>query len=361
MSSSSANSVWTPELERQLLTVLTGMWHTFNKDLFGGGLILPVLLLEDTSARLGHWRRRDRTIGLSLSLLRTQPWHAVRSVLKHEMAHQYVDEVLHALDEPAHGPAFQRVCTDLHIDARAAGMPVDDDDDSAVDDDSARVMRRVQKLLALANSDNANEAEAATNAAQRLMLEHNIAGLDRDGPRRYATKRLTSPQVRLPAHIKMLSGLLARYFFVEVVLARAYLPEEGKDGFLVEVSGTAENLAMAEWIFGFLCAAGDSIWQAERKAKRVSSSSRLRFLTGFVSGVDEKLARERTVQHSVGLVYKGDADLHRWIRREHPRLRATSVRTTVDDAHRLGRAAGNDVVISRPVEGHVGNRGRQLL
>lgn len=353
-----ASSSWTPELERQLLTVLLGTWHTFNKDLFGGGLTVPVLLLEDTSTRLGHWRRRDRTIGLSLSLLRRQPWHAVRSVLKHEMAHQYVDEVLGALDEPAHGPAFQRVCADLHIDARAAGMPVDDDVD--VDDDSARVMRRVQKLLALADSDNVNEAEAATNAAQRLMLEHNIAGMARRGARRYATKRLTSPQVRLPAHIKMLSGVLSRYFFVEVVLARAYLPDEGRDGFLVEVSGTAENLAMAEWVFGFLCDAGDRLWHAERRAQRVSSSSRLRFLTGFVSGVDEKLARERTVQESVGLVWKGDADLHTWIRREHPRLRATSVRTTVDEAHRLGRAAGNDVVISRPVEGSHGNRGRLL-
>ena len=351
-------TAWTPELERQLLSVLLGCWHTFNGDLFGGGLKPPVFVLDDTSTRLGCWRRRDRTIGLSLSLLRSHPWHAVRSVLKHEMAHQYVDEVLGALDEPAHGPAFQRVCADLHIDARAAGMPVDDD--LEVDDDSARVMRRVQKLLALADSDNANEAEAAANTAQRLMLEHNIAGLNNRGARRYTTKRLTPPQSRLPAHIKMLSGVLARYFFVEVVLARAYLPDEGKDGFLVEVSGTAENLAMAEWVFGFLCDAGTRVWQAEVRARRVSSSSRLRFLTGFVSGVDEKLARERSVQQSVGLVWSGDADLQKWIRREHPRLRATSVRTTVDDVHLRGRAAGNDVVISRPVTEHAGNRGRLL-
>ncbi len=355
---------WTAELDRQLLFVLTSSWHTFNRDLFGGGLTLPVLLIEDTASRLGHWRRRDRTIGLSLPLIRTRPWHLVRAVLKHEMAHQYVDEVLGILDsEPAHGPAFARVCAELQIDARASGLP--DDDDSSVDlggadDATARVMRRVQKLFALADSDNQNEAEAATKAAQRLMLEHNIADLQRRQALRYQTKRLTTATLRMPAHIKMLSGLLSQYFFVEVVLARAYLPDEGRDGFFVEVSGTPENLAIAEWIFTFLCAAGDRVFAAERRAQQLPSSSRARFLTGFVGGVSEKLARERVVQAAEGLVWVGDADLHAWVRREHPRLRMTRVKTAVDDAHRRGRAAGNDVVLSRPVEGHSGNRGRLL-
>ncbi|HEY1098666.1 MAG TPA: SprT-like domain-containing protein [Myxococcota bacterium] len=356
--------LWNEQLEHQLLETLVGAWHTFNRDLFGGGLTMPVLLLEDTSARLGHWRRRDRTIGLSRPLIRDKPWHVVRAVLKHEMAHQYVDEVLGVLDsEPAHGPAFARVCADLHIDARASGMPDDDDADidvDAHDDDTARIMRRVQKLLALADSDNANEAEAAANAAQRLMLEHNLAGLQKRGAKRYATKRLTTPVVRLPAHIKMLAGVLSRSYFVEVVLARAYLPDEGRDGFLVEVSGTPENLAMAEWVFHFLCDAGDRVFDKERRAGRVTSSSRPRFLTGFVAGVDEKLARDRAVQQEQGLVWIGDPDLQRWVRREHPRLRATRVRTAVDDAHRLGRAAGNDVVIARPVEAASVQRGRLL-
>ena len=185
--SSSSSLRWTAELERQLLFVLTSTWHTFNNDLFGGGLTLPVLVLEETTSRLGHWRRRDRTIGLSLPLIRTKPWPMVRAVLKHEMAHQYVDEVLGVLDsEPAHGPAFARVCADLQIDARASGFPDDDaaDAEVEVDDATERVMRRVQKLFALAESDNANEAEAATKAAQRLMLEHNIADLERRRQRR---------------------------------------------------------------------------------------------------------------------------------------------------------------------------------
>jgi hypothetical protein len=352
---------WTAELERQLLAVLGSCWHTFNRDVFGGGLVAPVLVLDDSTARLGHWRRSERILGISRPLARSKPWHVVRAVLKHEMAHQYVDEVLGVHDsEPAHGPAFARVCHELHIDARASGMPDDDVLEADVDDDSARVMRRVQKLLALAQSDNANEAEAAANTAQRLMLEHNIAHLEKRGVRRYGTRRLTAPSVRLPAHIKMLSGVLSRYFFVEVVLARAYLPDEGKDGFLVEVSGSSENLAMAEWVFGFLCDAGERVWQAQRRLGAVASGSRLRFMAGFISGVDDKLARERTVQASQGLVWAGDADLHRWVRREHPRLRATRVRTAVDDAHLLGRAAGNDVVLSRPVTAHEGQRGHLL-
>ena len=68
-------------------------------------------------------------------------------VLKHEMAHQFVDEVLGVHDEPDHGPVFRQVCDERGIDARAAGAP---DADRARD----HVLDRIAKLLALAGSPN---------------------------------------------------------------------------------------------------------------------------------------------------------------------------------------------------------------
>ncbi len=350
---------WTHELEALLLEALQGEWRALNAALFRGGMLPPVLVLEDTQGRLGQWRRAERAVAISLPLAREKPWHVVRGVLKHEMAHQYVDEVLGVLDETAHGPAFAEVCRQRGIDARAAGVPVDDDDGGtgAVGDDAARVMRRVQKLLALAASDNPHEADAAANAAQRLMLEHNVVALERAGARAYHRRRIGAPRFRLQAHEKMLAGLLARHYFVEVVIARAYVPDAGREAFVVELSGTAENLAMAEWVYAFLVGAGE---RAFAEHERLRGADRRRFLVGFVSGVSDKLRKESEARQEQGLVWLGDADLRAFVRREHPRLAATRVSAVVDAAHHLGRAAGRDVVIARPVEAAAAARGLAL-
>jgi hypothetical protein len=284
----------------------------------------------------------------------------VREVLKHEMAHQYVDEVLGQLAEAAHGPAFQRVCAERKIDARASGVPpLHLDDDSAPSDDDVRVIRRVQKLLALARSDNTNEAESAANAAQRLMLEHNIAARDR-GPRVYVTRALTAPAPRLYVHEKLLASLLARHFFVEVIFGSAYLPDEGRSGSFVEASGTPENLAMAEWVYGFLLQAAERVCRNHIDSGALEGRARRRFLTGFMTGVGEKLTREAHKNTTAGLVWIGDADLKAHVRKQYPRLYSTSIRAPIDDAHTRGRAAGNDVVIARPVAEPPTARGRLL-
>lgn len=351
-----ASATWSNELENQLMHALLGAWHACNRDLFRSALQPPVLSLDDTVVRLGQWHGGERRLSLSRPLVRTRSWHAVREVLKHEMAHQYVDEVLGVRDESAHGPAFLRVCAERFIDARAVGAV---DDNAAANDEDDRVMRRVQKLLALAASDNENEAEAAANAARRLMLEHNIAARTRTG-RVYVTRALTAPAVRLYTHERLLAGLLARHFFVEVVFCQAYLPELGRHGSYVEVSGTVDNLAMAEWVYGFLLGAAERTCRQQIHAGVVVGRDRLRFLTGFMGGVSEKLAREATTTNELGLVWTGDPDLAAHVRRVHPRLYATSLRTVVDEAHLRGRAAGNDVVISRPVAEPAAARGRQI-
>ncbi len=357
---------WTPHLENQLLQALQGAWRVANDDFFGGALRPPVLALDDTVVRLGQWHRQQRVMSLSRPLVRSRSWAVVREVLKHEMAHQYVDEVLGVHDESAHGPAFLRVCGERGIDARASGAVDDAGGAGGVggagndgDDDDDRIMRRVQKLLALAESDNENEAEAAANAAQRLMLEHNIAARGRSG-RSYITRALTTPVTRLYVHERILAGLLGRFFFVEVVFNNGWLPDAGKSGRYVEISGTRDNLAMAEWVHGFLLAAGERVCRHHVDAGDVVGRDRLRFLAGFMSGVSEKLARESVKHVAEGLVWVGDPDLKDHVRRLHPRLYATSVRAVVSEAHLRGRAAGNDVVISRPVSAPTGARGRLL-
>jgi predicted SprT family Zn-dependent metalloprotease len=114
----------TADLEAALLRELRANFDWENHARFHRRLTPPVIVLSDAATRLGRWIHATRTLELARPLVLTRPWSEVVSVLAHEMAHQYVDEVLHVVGETAHGDSFQKVCAAVGIDARAAGAPV---------------------------------------------------------------------------------------------------------------------------------------------------------------------------------------------------------------------------------------------
>ena len=155
------------ELERAALHAIIRTWDDLNGALFRFRLTRPALELVDSSSRLGRWHGGLRVIELSRSLLSDHGWGILVEVLKHELAHQYVDEVLGQPDDAMHGAVFRRVCEERGIDPSAAGVP-GVAKQAAVDQ---HLLERIAKLLALAESSNENEAQASMSAAQRLMLK----------------------------------------------------------------------------------------------------------------------------------------------------------------------------------------------
>src|SRR5882757_5956539 len=111
------------ELEQAALRAIHKTFEHVNGSLFRFKLRVPAFELTDSIDRLGRWVPALRTLELSRELLVKHGWGVLEEVLKHEMAHQYVDEVLRVRDEPAHGPQFRRICQERGIDARAAGAP----------------------------------------------------------------------------------------------------------------------------------------------------------------------------------------------------------------------------------------------
>jgi hypothetical protein len=160
----------TAVLEAELIRRLAREYAWRNELHFDRKLRAPLIALSDAERRLGAWHRGTRRLEISRRLVAIRPWTEVIEVLKHEMAHQFVHEVLGEHEESAHGPSFAKVCRERGIDARAAGLV---NADRGVDDTS-RVLDKVQKLLALAGSSERHEAEAAMRKAHELMLRHNL-------------------------------------------------------------------------------------------------------------------------------------------------------------------------------------------
>lgn len=307
---------------------------------------------------LGRWISAERTIEMSRKLCLEQSWGVVLEVLKHEMAHQFVDEVLGIHDQTAHGPAFRDLCAKLGIDARAAGLPAAGSRTA----DEERILARIAKLLALAESDVEHEAQAATSAAQRLMLKYNLELAATRARRDYAFRHLGKPRTRVFEAERLLAVILQEHFFVEVIWVPVYVPELGRRATVLEACGTPANLDLAEYVHGFLAAAADRLFAEHRKKRGVPGTARKSFAAGLMAGFYAKLNDERKKQKAEGLVWVGDADLHGFYRARHPRVQVARFASGGTSPEReLGREAGRSLVLHRPVsEGASGGPARLL-
>lgn len=346
------------ELERLALRAVRDTWEDLNATFFRRQLRRPVLSFLDGLGQLGRWSSAERTLWLSRDLLARHGWGVVVEVLKHEMAHQFVDEVLGLSLEAAHGPAFRQVCAERGIDASAAGVP------SAAPARAAdhRMLERVAKLLALAESPNEHEAQAAMAAAQRLMLKHNIENVTRRNGAVYSYRHLGKPSGRVAEHERILAAIIGDHFFVEVIWVPVWRPLEGKRGSVLEICGTLENLELAEYVHGFLLQTSERMWRDYRRARRLGANAERRtFIAGVMAGFRDKLARESRKHRAEGLVWVGDGDLERFFRQRHPRIRWTRYSCGQrSDAYSHGREAGGQIVLHRGVKSGPGS-GTKLL
>jgi len=336
-------------LDRLALRELQTEWAIINLDLFAQRLRPVLLVLSEGTGTLGRWDHELRRLELDRALVFEQPWTLVREVLKHEMAHQFVSEVLEVHDETAHGAAFRGVCERFRIDPRAHGLP---HADAAEDAPKSRVVERVAKLLALAASASEHEAQTAMNTAQRLMLEHNVAEAQRTG-RSFISRTLGEPSGRLEEARSYIGGLLMRHFFVESVELRVWMARQGRRGTVIEITGTPENVAMAEYVYTFLDRTAEALWGEHKRRQGIPGDrDRRAFRAGVIRGFRRKLESERAGHQEQGLVWVGDPALREHHRTRYPRL--VHVRrggSSGHEARRHGEAAGQTVVLHRPVEG----------
>lgn len=337
----------TAELESLLVRELARTWRDLNGSHFRFALKTPVILLVNSTSVLGRWDRHCRSIELARSFVSLRPWGEIVEVMKHEMAHQYVHEVLQIVDETPHGPAFQQVCERLAVDGAASGIPLE----VVPEPERDKLRQRIADLLALAKSSNRFEAENAALLAQKLMLKHNIAMSERPGRQRYGYRQLGSPKGRVQEHEHILGGILGEHFFVEAIWVAAYRPEDGKRGNVLELCGSPENLDIAGYVHAFMLDTSERLWlEHVQSHDERSNRERRTYLAGVMEGFRERLATEKKSSAERGLIWLGDADLHRFYKQRHPHVRSVRLRgQEPSDARAKGREAGRNIVLNRGV------------
>lgn len=337
-------------------------WQNANFSYFKSALRPPSIEVIDSKTVHGRWTHEHRTIEISKNLIMNHSWRLVVEVLKHEMAHQYTHEVLKAFEESAHGAGFRGVCDRIGVDASAKGVPSLKKDEP--ESEESKIIQRIARLMALAESPNVHEAQAAMNAAQKLMLKYNLehVAAGEKNKRNYGFQHLGKPTARVQESDRYLADILIRYFFVEAIWVQVYRAREQKSATVLEICGSQANLEMASYVHSFLTDTSERLWKEHKRKMHISGDKdRRSFLTGVMLGFREKLKVEEKVNQQQGLVWVKDAHLDDYFSRRFPKIRKLTFRgTPCSEALGHGREAGKSIDLHRPLDSQ-GNRKPRLL
>ncbi len=341
---------------------LRWQYDLYNEQYLGGRLQPPVFRLGSSTTKLGEWNSLNHTMTIGLHHILEHPWEAVLDTLRHEMAHQYVDDVLQLTHAPPHSEPFVKACRLLRCNpspAAASGALGNVNRSSAERD---KILVRIKELLALAGSPNEHEAANAMRMAHRYLLKYNLNLAQLEGRSSYGVRHLGKCSARIQEYRYVLSSILQDQFFVLAIWTFSYDPLRNVNGRMLQISGTSENLEMAEYVYNYVINLCESLWQQRRQSSNNRSGTKFQYLAGLLRGLQEKLDRQnQQLKEEHGLVWLGDPELKKYFGELHPRTRSVAAGgVSRGSEYRDGVRDGRKINIRRGVTTNSRNRGRLL-
>ncbi|MBI9084396.1 MAG: DUF2786 domain-containing protein [Desulfobacterales bacterium] len=346
-------------LERCILHGLACEWEQAVWMLppgLGRALKKPLFALENARSRWGRWQADRREITLSRRLVLDHPWDAVREVLHHEMAHQLAQEVLGGNGEPPHGPVFRRACALLQANPEASGRcpTLYERLADTGNKDGDRTLRRIRKLMALAESGNRHEAEAAMVKARELMARHHIEQIPRNTASDFISIFVGRPALRHFREFYHLAPIVTDFYFVQGIWVTAYVLERRKMGRVLEISGTRTNVTIASYVHDFVERFIDTGWTDYNRGRGLNRHRKTDFAVGILHGFRTKLEKEiggaGASAPSKTLMALADPALDSYMAVRYPRVTRFSRQGRVEETvYGDGVRIGKKLVISKGV------------
>lgn len=356
--------------ERQVLLGLAAEWENalwLLPDTIRQGLKKPLFAISDMQRNLGYWHPDKRQITLSRDLVSTGRWDDVREVLLHEMAHQVAGEALKAASETNHGQSFRQACHLLRANPAASGtyLPLHERLHHGEKlDENDRIVVKIHKLMALAESSNPNEAHAAMRKAYELIARHNVALIDQGVDQEYTSIFLGIPRLRHFREAYHLAHLLQEYYFVQGMWIQAWVVDKDRMGRVLEISGSRKNVQIAEYIHDAVCRYIDTAWTDYQRGKGLNRYRKTDFAVGIIEGFATTLKQatathEREAQLPVRIE---DPALTRYVAGRYPHVRSFSRKSSGYDTQVLsdGTRRGKKLVIAKGISHSEGFKDRVL-
>lgn len=318
--------------------------------------------LFDSLSLWGQFDALARTISVSRKLVQNHSWQDVLGVFKHEMAHQLVFESNpFEHEQKPHGELFQKACQKLGVPSQYSKARVGFQDSPLdwKDEQSEllenRMLDKVKKLLALAQSANEHEAGAAMKKVQELYAQYNLDRAQLSDRNQYVHLIIAEGKKRKNAWEHRIISLLIEHFFVEIIILQNFNAKTGERDQAFEIIGTRENVLMAEYVYYFLQNQIELLLQKSNANTRTQKSS---FRLGILEGFSDKLkapkseAPQDVVIKKALVKFKNDPFMGTYLKEIYPRLtfRKNSSRMIDTNAFYAGQSEGRKLILHKPIE-----------
>lgn len=331
-------------------------------------LTKPMITIEDLSSEWGSWNPTFKTIRLSRKLITDYPWHVVIQVLKHEMAHQIVTQQYQS--DSGHDQLFQQACETIAVlpKFRKAKLNLDDlaakEDFPNLNSEDQVMLRKVEKLLNLAQSANEHEAYLAMQKVQEIYQKYNIENIQKKNNEHYESLFINFNKKVLPSTYQFIFALIQNHFFVNIIYGEMYdyLNQESYKS--VEIIGKKSNIKMAEYVFYFLKDKIEKLWIEYQKNGNISAKYKLSFQKGVIEGFHSKLDKqikktEQNIKKNVDseevnlpmLLKEEQTYLNNYTKKLYPKLstKSSSSGSVYSDFYSDGKTAGKKIILNKPI------------
>jgi hypothetical protein len=298
-------------------------------------------------------------------------------VLKHEIAHQLIEETYpFGHEETPHGKLFEWACKKVGVPQEFSGasshLQTSNPDwrERKSDDTSERLLDKVRKLLALATSSNEHESLSAMNKVRELYAKHNLDQKTLSTPR-FAHVLIELGKKRIEITRKKIVGILVGHFFVQIISSSQYDAKTGERHKVIEIIGTRENVLMAEYVYHFLLQQTDFLVRemAKNSSHKLTRVTRKSFTLGILQGFTNKLREaeknEPSQPNVIGnalVKFRNDPALENYMAEVYPRTvsRTSSAQYIDDSAYDAGISVGKAITLSKALASSSANQGRLL-
>lgn len=316
------------------------------------------VVIYNNKKMLGYFESGFFELGFHECLMRSSQ-EQLHNIIRHELAH-YMTFINSGDWVQPHGVEFRSFCQGMgwNEDVFRATTCLDDGANAADEEESA-VLRKVQKLMALATSSNEHEAEQAMIKSQQLLLKHNIDTryLESEEEEKIFLKRILK-QKKENAKMRSIATILET-FFVSTVYSRG-------DGFIyLEIVGSGVNVEIAEYVANFLDQELENRWeQAKRQFIGLKGMvAKNSFLLGIAKGYCNKINSLKRGYHSdvsraLMVIEKKLVEAKAMV---YPRLRFSSSNARYcPESSALGERVGRELNINPGISSPAKNSGALL-
>ena len=317
------------------------------------------LVAFQSPSLLGYFDPTYSRIGINRELFYRARPEVLDNVLRHELAHLYTFLLYPHLEQvsTSHGREFQEVCLKFKWGKEvscASGSLSQGGSLEAQSDEFDKILRRIQKLLSLAGSNNPHEAESATLKANELLLKYNIQALEGEGHFWNSSEQEVFVKCVATAkrHNTLLSSLsqILNHFCVQCI------SQYGHKQVSLQVVGSRLNVELADYVAKYLLYEFEHLW---KKTKRENPhlkgiTQKNSYLRGLAAGFIERLEKQKTNTphtHKKSLM-RLQEDLQEQVKLAYPRLSFARSNQIKVDPHTLslGTKHGSQISVNAALE-----------